>query len=249
MPPTATNGTSCGERRVPTLGGRGKCSEGPSPLQTSAIPAALMEWGRANFQDFPWRAPIPPWQALVVEIMLARTRAAQVVPVFENFRTAFATTASLASVTTEQIEELTAPLGLRWRGALIHLLLTEIARRDGHLPETEEELLELPGVGPYVAAASLSLHRNIRAVIVDSNVVRVICRLLRVPFDGETRRKTWLREIADSLTPDSDSRTYGYAMLDLAMQVCTPVRPRCEVCPLTSLCASAPTHAESPEHI
>jgi A/G-specific adenine glycosylase len=199
----------------------------------------LLNWGHDNYREFPWRQrDIPRWQALLAEFLLLRTRATQVVPVFIRMRAEYPTAASLGSASGEQLLDLVAPLGLRWRGELFLKLASELLQSDGCIPLDEGQLRELPGVGEYVAAATLSLHAGRRAVLIDSNIVRLISRLVGAPFDGDTRRKRWMRELADRLTPETDFREYGYAILDHSMSVCRPRNPLCGRCPLSDLCAS-----------
>jgi A/G-specific adenine glycosylase len=200
------------------------------------IRARLLKWGDAHFRDLPWRRPIPFWTAIVAEVMLHRTRAAQVAPVFEAFSSRFRQPSDIARATDEELAKHLAALGLTWRIRLLIRLLREISDRRGELPRDLTGLQELPGVGPYAAAAALSLHGGQRAVMVDANIVRLVCRLLATPYDGETRRKQWLREAVDSLTPAADFQRFNYAMLDLADAVCRPRHPRCRECPLLSQC-------------
>ena len=170
--------------------------------------------------------------------MLQRTRADQVVPTFNRFRDRYPSPAALALASEEEFAGLVAPLGLRWRGRLLQQLAEEIVRLDGALPLDQTALEALPGVGPYAAAATLSLHANRRAVPIDSNIVRVLCRLVGATYDGETRRKRWLRELADALTPPRAHRDYNYAVLDLAALVCLPRNPKCDECPMLRWCAT-----------
>jgi A/G-specific adenine glycosylase len=102
-------------------------------------------------------------------------------------------------------------------------------------PETMAELLMLPGVGMYTAAAWLSLHRGKRAVIIDANVARWLSRLTGLPYNRDPRHVRWVQELADHLTPRRAFRDYNYAVLDFTMSVCAP-RPRCDVCPVLSDC-------------
>lgn len=214
-----------------------------SPARSSewalAVQHRLLAWGRTHFEAYPWRAAgIARWQALVAEFLLLRTRAKQVGPVFESIRQTFPDAAAFGTADDASLRSLIAPLGLRWREPLFVALAREIGVCDGDLPRTAKELRALPGVGEYVAAATAALHSGERAVIVDSNVVRMLCRLLGVPYNGETRRKRWLRVLADRLTPEVGFKEYGYAALDLSMTVCRPRDPLCEDCPLLSLCAT-----------
>jgi A/G-specific adenine glycosylase len=113
----------------------------------------------------------------------------------------------------------------------------QIAETGGSPPENERQLVALPGVGPYAAAAWLSLHRDRRAVIVDNNVARWLSRMTGRAYDAETRRKRWVRDIADRLTPARAFRDYNYAVLDFTMRICRPRAPLCPECPLRSDCA------------
>ena len=203
-----------------------------------AIARALRRWGRRNARTYPWREQVPLWQGLIAEVMLQRTHAEQVVPTFNQLRERYRSPSALAQASGEEFAELMKPLGLRWRGRLLHRLTQEIARLDGVLPLDKLALEALPGVGPYSAAATLSLHGNRRAVLIDSNFVRVLCRLVGAAYDGETRRKSWLLELAETLTPARAHRDYNYAVLDLAALVCLPTKPKCDECPILKWCAT-----------
>ena len=187
---------------------------------------------------YPWREELPLWQALIAEVMLQRTRADQVVPTFNQFRVRYPGPVALGHASKEELTGLVEPLGLRWRGRLLYQLGQEIARLGGALPMDQPALEALPGVGPYAAAATLSLHANRRAVLIDSNFVRVLCRLVGATYDGETRRERWLRDLAEALTPPRAHRAYNYAVLDLAALVCLPRTPKCDECPILKWCAT-----------
>lgn len=206
------------------------------PEAARTIRRILIRWGRENYQHFPWRNADQPWHALVAEVLLQRTRAKNVVPVYLALVAKFKRSVDLGSAPLNQIEDLIYPLGLKWRAPLIKKLGMKLAARDGIVPDSQDELLSLPAVGPYAASAWLSFHGNKRAVIVDTNVVRLICRLVDVPMDGETRRKKWLIRTADLLTPHRAWKDYNYAVLDFTMQICTK-NPKCPICPLLKYCS------------
>ena len=201
-----------------------------------AITRALIRWGRRNARTYPWRQELPLWQALIAEVMLQRTRAEQVVPTFNEFCARYPSPTALACASREEFSALVEPLGIRWRARLLYRLAQKIARLDGAIPLDQPALEALPGVGPYSASATLSLHANCRAVLIDSNFVRVLCRLVGAAYDGETRRKRWLRELAEAITPPRAHRAYNYAVLDLAALVCLPRRPKCAECPILKWC-------------
>jgi A/G-specific adenine glycosylase len=164
-------------------------------------------------------------------VLLQRTRATSVASVYQQFVFAFATPSELARAPLQQIEKLLYPLGLRWRAPLIKKLGQALDARGGNPPDSLPELITLPGVGPYAAAAYLGFHTRERAVIIDANVVRLLCRLIGYEYDGETRRKQWLLDFADKMTPHQNVKRYNYGILDFTMQICT-TRPKCEQCPV-----------------
>ncbi|MGQ9923335.1 MAG: A/G-specific adenine glycosylase [Armatimonadota bacterium] len=171
----------------------------------------------------------------MAEVLLQRTRASAVTPVYTELIERFPDPASLAAAGEEELASLFRPLGLAWRIPLLRQLASCLAERGGRVPLSFDELRTLPLVGDYVAAAYLSLHAGHRAVLIDANVVRWLCRLTGRPYGGETRRKLWLRELAESVTPRQQVREFNYALLDFTMDVCA-VRPACNRCPLRRIC-------------
>lgn len=204
-----------------------------APAAITAIRRRVRKWGRENYRPFPWREPKRLWHALIAEVLLQRTRARNVVPVYEAFIARFPEAQDLKSATLEEIETLIYPLGLHWRAPLLKQLCDYLANTDGKVPTTREELLQLPAVGPYVAAAMLSFHCGRRGVLIDANIVRWLCRLVGRSMDEETRRKRWLIELADAITPRRKVHEFNYAALDFTMEICAKV-PKCEQCPIGS---------------
>lgn len=151
-------------------------------------------------------------------------------PVYGDFAERYPTPDQVAREKPATFARVVKPLGLHWRIALLRRMARVVSEL-GEPPDSSDELTKLPGVGPYAAAAYLSFHRNIRAVIVDSNIVRWLGRVFGFRTDAETRRKRWLIELADWLTPRQTFRQYNYAVLDLSMTICRR-RPRCSKCPL-----------------
>ena len=198
------------------------------------ISRAVTRWGRSNFADYPWRHTENGWLALVAELMLQRTRAASVAPVWQEFADKYPTPEDCASAPPGEPEELIERLGLAWRAPLLRSL-AQVLSEPGAPPDGHAALQGLPGVGDYAAAAYRSLHAGRRAVIVDANVVRWICRMTGDDWDGETRRKRWLRELSAELTPRTTFRDYNYGVLDLTMTVCGR-NPKCKECPVVTMC-------------
>ncbi len=207
-----------------------------SPANVASVRKAILRWGRAHRADYPWRREdVPLWQKLLAEVMLVRTKAEQVAPIWIEIVGRFPTPSALAVLSLTEFQDLVAPLGLRWRATRLHELATALARQDELVPTTKGKLTDLPGVGDYCASAFLSLHANKRAVIIDSNVVRLLSRYTGRSHNGDTRRQRWLRAILEQLTPARNHQRFNYALLDLAMSVCRP-RPDCAHCPLSRRC-------------
>ena len=195
----------------------------------------LLEWSKSNYADFPWRSTTNSFNALVAEIMLQRTRAEQVVPVFLKFTSGYQSSHDVTSANPEQILKLLKPLGLKWRAEKIIELARELDQRNNTIPEKFEEMLSLPGVGHYVASAFLSFHRAIRAPIIDSNVVRLWSRVFGFRKKEGARRKKGFLQLAEQMTPAKDFKQFNYAILDFTRTVCRP-KPLCNKCPISTLC-------------
>lgn len=216
-----------------------------TPAQLASLRKAILKWGRYNRAEYPWRREgVPLWQRLIAEVMLVRTKADQVVPIWTDMVNRFPTPSSLARVSQSKLYAMVAPLGLEWRAARLHDLIAELAHRDGMVPLTKRGLTGLPAVGEYCSSAFLSLHTGTRAILIDSNVVRLMCRYTGRSYDGETRRRAWLRNVAERLTPKRRHRDFNYAILDLAMSVCRP-HPECERCPLSRSCHWYLSHSQA----
>ena len=190
----------------------------------------VLQWRNDNYYTFPWRETANLWHALVAEVMLQRTRAEQVVPVFCEFCLKYE---SPSDYVQEKNCKMFERLGLKWRAHKLNKL-AEITAEKG-IPVEKEELIELPGVGEYIASAFRSLHLGKYDVIIDSNVVRLYGRYYGFQTDGETRRKRWFKELASCITPEKEFRDYNYGLIDFTRTVCKP-KPVCSACPLTEYC-------------
>ena len=210
-----------------------------NPLVVECLQRDLIRWGHKNRRQFAWRERHPLWQGLLAETLLIRTRAAQAEACYRTLRTRYPTLEALSSARDDDLMAILSAAGLRWRSTAVLGLVREICRLRGRLPRDPAELQRLPGVGPYVASATLTFHAGIRVPMVDGNVVRVVARLLGKGYGPETRRERWLREAVEVLTPQARSRSFYFAILDLAASICRPTKPRCSECPVSERCASA----------
>ena len=219
------------------------CAETSPFYQVADAPTilrALVDWGRSGrLRDFPWRNTKDRYRLLVSELMLRRTQAVQVVPVYLSFIERWPDLASFLEADEGAVKSVLEPLGLRWRAENL-LQIRERLRVEPRIPDTYSELTALPGVGDYVASAVLCFSRLERRALVDTNTVRVIGRVFNRAVTPTTRRNRAFILLAQALAPLNleECAFYHYALLDLAATVCRPARPVCKCCPLAALCQS-----------
>ncbi|MCI0709897.1 MAG: hypothetical protein L0154_07015 [Chloroflexi bacterium] len=195
-----------------------------------SIQESVIRWGAENFANFPWRSTTNRWHALAAEIMLQRTNAEQVVPVYEAFTEKYPSPKDYAEDNTSDVF---AHLGLHWRDKWLKKLAEQLSEQP--IPTTKNGLKQLPGIGDYISSAFLSMHLGVRATIIDSNVVRFYSRVIGFDADPETRRKKWFKELAEKLTPHNRVKEYNYGLIDFTREICKP-KPLCELCPLKYDC-------------
>lgn len=195
----------------------------------------LLEWWRDHARSYPWRRQQSAYAIAIAEIMLRRTRADQVVRVYERFLADYPTLSAAAAADPDTIREHLWPLGLAWRAdALVAFVREAHAEFGDNLPVEAAVLRELPGVGDYVSAAIACFAANSAAVpLIDTNGVRVLGRVFGLDTRGEARRRRAMRELAARAVDPDKPAAYHYAILDFAAQVCTARNPRCAVCPLS----------------
>lgn len=225
--------------RAPRLRSVDDCGP-PSAALKRRLRQSLVGWWRrtpSNRRSFPWRRPrLPAYRALVTEVLLQRTRAEAVAEAFEPFFIDFPDAVALSRARESRIRRAIRPLGLHWRARTLKAMGRRVSRG---VPEDMASLVELPGVGPYAAGAFLSLHRGHRAVIPDSNVARILGRVLGFEVGPETRRRRAFLAICDALTPRTGFHDFNYGLLDLGREVCLPRAPKCPECPLEQHCSFA----------
>ena len=201
----------------------------------------ILEWYDGHARDLPWREPsASPWAVMVSEFMLQQTPVSRVLPVFEQWMDAWPTPADLAASSTGDAVRAWGRLGYPRRALRLHAAATAIVERHaGQVPSDYEDLLALPGVGDYTAAAIASFAYGRRHVVLDTNVRRVLARSVsgvELPGTSVTRAE---RELAAGLLPgdDATAATWAVAVMELGALVCPATAPRCEACPVAGRCA------------
>ncbi|NKE71338.1 DNA-binding protein [Nitrospiraceae bacterium HYJII51-Mn-bac16s-1-B09] len=198
----------------------------------------LMEWGQRYFRPFQWRVTEDPYLILIAEVMLHRTRASQVEPVYKKFIEHYPEILTLARAKKDELSEILYPLGLRWRTNLLSEMTADIvARFGGKVPEEKDDLMGLPGVSDYIASAVRCFAWNYPEPLVDTNTVRIIGRVFGLEIKDSSRRNPRFRELIASNVDHYEPRKYNYALLDLADRVCFKVKePECNYCPIQESC-------------
>lgn len=203
-----------------------------TPNNIRAFRKVLRTWGRKQLRQFPWRGEQNRYRILLAELMLRRTRAEQVVPVYERVIRRYTTVEEMAAAPAAEVRGLLKPLGLAWRANNVIAAVREIASDyGGRVPNSVNDLKNLTGVGDYVANAVVCFAEKKPVSIIDTNVVRVIGRVFGLRLDGEARRRRQVREAVAMCLDRRQPRLYNYALLDFAARVCLPTKPLCRDCP------------------
>jgi len=206
--------------------------------------SAVMMWGSEHFRSFPWRLTEDPYRILMAEVMLHRTQARQVVPVYGRFTERYVDVPGLARATKGELHNALHSLGLRWRTDLIHEMAARLLDDfGGQVPREKAHLVSLPGVSEYIAGAVRCFAWNLPEPLIDANTVRVVGRLFGLEVKDSSRRNPRFRNLIAALVHPIEPRAYNYSLLDLAHQVCAKGHPpACERCPVVEWC----NHAISP---
>ena len=203
---------------------------------------ALLAWHRRHGLRAPWRSSGDPYQVLVAAVMAQQTQMSRVLPKFDEFVAAFPTVEKLARASTARVLRVWGGLGYNLRA----LRLQRAARRivcEGGFPATAAELEQIEGVGPFTAAIVASFAFGEPVAAFDTNVRRVVARLLG-DIDGRLTERE-LRAAADGLVSRRAGGRWNQAMMDLGGQVCVARAPRCGICPLARWCRARPQFAQA----
>lgn len=206
----------------------------------------LHDWYTRNGRTFPWRETTDPYRVLIAELMLRRTQARQVEPVYRVFIAKFPDPAALATAEPAEVATTLYPLGLPWRALQFQKMAIQVvAQTGGTIPGDRHELLALAGVGDYVASAVRTVAFGEPGVLVDTNTVRVAGRYLGFPTHAESRRNRAVRAAIGTLIDPTRPREANLALLDFAALVCRAPRPQCGQCPMAAHCMWYNTYAEA----
>jgi A/G-specific adenine glycosylase len=207
----------------------------------SDLHAPLLQWYDEHARDLPWRRPeASPWSVLVSELMLQQTPVARVLPVHEAWLARWPRPAALAVEPVGEAIRAWGRLGYPRRAVRLHAAARAITdEHDGEVPDSYDALRALPGIGEYTASAVLAFAFRRRVAVLDTNVRRVLARAAEGVERPPASVTVAERRRAEALLPDdaSTAATFSVSLMELGALVCTAASPRCEDCPIRTVCA------------
>ncbi len=201
----------------------------------------LLNWFSRHKRNMPWRGETDPYRIWVSEVMLQQTQVATVEPYYHRFLQEFPTVQALAAAPMDAVLKQWEGLGYYARARNLHRAAREIVAQHGsELPRSYHQLKKLPGFGDYTAGAVASLAFGEPVPAVDGNVKRVLSRIFAIQTDitrGDGRRQVMniATELAQSAPYPGD---WTETLMELGAVICTPARPRCDICPARDDCAA-----------
>ncbi|OCI32997.1 HhH-GPD family protein [Oerskovia enterophila] len=237
---------------APRTGTRAALASRPAPDPHADLRDAVGRWFAANARDLPWRRDdCSPWGVLVSEVMLQQTPVVRVEPAWRAWMDRWPEPADLAAASTADVLRAWGRLGYPRRALRLQdCARAVVERHGGRVPQDADELLALPGVGEYTAAAVTAFAHGRRAVVVDTNVRRVLARAVSgtaLPAPSYTAAERRLAALV-APTEDDDAALWAAASMELGALVCTARSPRCDECPVADLCAWRAAGSPPDEH-
>jgi A/G-specific adenine glycosylase len=216
----------------------------------------IVDWYAGAARDLPWRRPgIDAWAVLVSEVMLQQTPVARVEPAWRDWLTRWPSPAALAAATPAEVIRAWGKLGYPRRALRLREAAVAVVERHGGVVPSEVAVLEaLPGVGTYTARAVACFGYGSPQAVVDTNVRRVVARLVHGRAEAGNARATDLADIAALAPPEPERAVrFSVAVMELGALVCVAGTPRCGVCPVRERCAwqlaGRPPHAGPPRRV
>src|SRR5579862_5230724 len=210
-------------------------------LMSSPYADTVLGWYAAHARDLPWRAPgVSAWAVLVSEIMLQQTPVSRVLPAYAAWLARWPTPAALAAEPAGEAIRQWGRLGYPRRALRLHETATIVTERHGgQVPADIDALLALPGIGSYTAAAVASFAYGQRHAVLDTNVRRVLARLVAGQPRAAVATSAAERRLAESLLPAEPAvaARWSVAVMELGALVCSAASPRCAACPVARECA------------
>jgi len=198
----------------------------------------IIEWAKDNSISYPWRENRTPYKVLISEILLTRTKAKQVVPVYNRFMEKYPSIKEFLEADLDNIKNLIKSLGLLYRANKIIDLIDRLKINfNNKIPNKLKELKTLPGIGDYGANAILCFGYNKKNPLIDSNFIRIFARVFNIHSKTKTAKTDkYLWEFSRNLLPEKDYVPLNYGILDLGGNICISRNPKCSVCFVNEIC-------------
>lgn len=204
-------------------------------IGNSNLSQKLLKWYEENRRILPWRAHRDPYFIWISEVMLQQTTVAAVIPYYERFLKNFPTVKVLAKAPLSDVLENWAGLGYYSRARNLHKA-SQLLAQNG-FPRTADELIQLPGFGPYTSRAVSSLAFGEPVGVLDGNVIRVLTRLFGLKVNWWLpKEREKLQKLSDQLAQHGPSHLVNNGLMELGATVCTPTNPTCALCPWLKDC-------------
>jgi A/G-specific adenine glycosylase len=214
-------------------------------MKSNGFVKTLLHWYANHKRDLPWRQEPLPYNIWLSEIILQQTQVKQGLPYYERFITLFPNVWVLARSTEQQVLKAWQGLGYYSRARNLHKAAQYICNtHKGVIPNTYAQLLKVPGIGPYTAAAIASIAFLKPHAVVDGNVIRVLARLYGIR--EAVNRPAGLKQVqalATQLLYKADAGTYNQAIMEFGALQCKPQSPPCSICPFAEHCEAHRSHA------
>jgi A/G-specific adenine glycosylase len=198
----------------------------------------VVEWYQLNRRALPWRDTTDPFRIWLSEIILQQTRVNQGLPYYEKFIESFPSVKELASAREQKVLRLWQGLGYYTRARNLHKCAKEIVKvHKGSFPDSYSELLKLPGIGEYTAAAIASISFNEPVAVVDGNVYRVLSRVFGISTEiNSPAGKKEFTALANRLIDKKTPALFNQAVMEFGALFCKPMNPTCETCTFSDSC-------------
>ena len=175
----------------------------------------ILDWYKSNKRDFPWRYIYDPYRVLVSEVLLQQTGAEQIIPYYYRIINEYRSIEELANGDLNFLKDIFRNIGLVYRADRLINISKDILKRYGRIPDSQNQLLSIKGIGKYTCNSVLCFGYNKRYPIVDTNVIRVFKQLL--DYESKAQRPHTDKELwhfAEMMLPEEDYLDYNYALLD-----------------------------------
>lgn len=198
---------------------------------------SLLGWYADHERDLPWRRTYEPYHVWISEIMLQQTQMGRVVAYFSRFIKRFPDITCLAEAGEDELLKMWEGLGYYSRARNLHKSAKILAKQGAVLPESYQQLLQLPGIGPYTASAIMAIAFNKPYTVLDANVERLFARLLDISKPVKEKETIALiRSRVEELLPAHQPRAFNQALMEFGALVCKPGLPNCGICPFQEDC-------------